>query len=76
VWLHIDADCLDDALMPAVDWRTEGGMDPSEVVDLVRLILDGGLVSGIDVTIYNPRLDTSDLAAGRVLLNVIEEMLR
>ena len=21
VWLHLDADCLDDALMPAVDWR-------------------------------------------------------
>jgi arginase len=76
VWLHLDADCLDDALMPAVDWRTKGGMDPSEVVDLVRLILESGLVSGIDVTIYNPRLDTSDLAAGRVLLNVIEEMLR
>jgi arginase len=76
VWLHIDADCLDDALMPAVDWRTEGGMNPSELVDLVRLILDSRLVAGIDVTIYNPSLDTSDLAAGRVLLNVIEEMLR
>ena len=26
VWLHLDADCLDDALMPAVDWRVEGGL--------------------------------------------------
>jgi arginase len=76
VWLHIDADCIDDALMSAVDWRTEGGMNPSELVDLVRLVLDSGLVAGIDVTIYNPSLDTGDLAAGRVLLNVIEEILR
>lgn len=51
-------------------------MNPSELVDLVRLVLDSGLVAGIDVTIYNPSLDTGDLAAGRVLLNVIEEILR
>ena len=30
----------------------------------------------MDVTIYNPSLDPSDLAAGRVLLDVIEKILR
>ena len=29
----------------------------------------------MDVTIYNPALDTSDLAAGRVLLGVLEAIL-
>jgi arginase len=76
VWLHIDADCLDDALMPAVDWRTEGGMTPTELIQLARLILESGLVAGVDVTIYNPSLDGSDLAAGHVLADVIEEILR
>jgi hypothetical protein len=30
----------------------------------------------MDVTIYNPSLDTDDLAAGRVLVAVIEAILR
>jgi arginase family enzyme len=51
-------------------------MSPSELVRLTRIVLDSGLVAGVDVTIYNPSLDTADLAAGRVLLNVIEETLR
>jgi len=75
VWLHIDADCLDDSLMPAVDWRTAGGMSPRELVDMVRLLLESELVAGMDVTIYNPSLDTGDLGAGRVLLDVIAAAL-
>jgi arginase len=76
VWLHLDADCLDDALMPAVDWRTEGGMSPSELISLGRLLVASGVLAGMDVTIYNPGLDTDDLAAGQVLVSVIEEILR
>jgi arginase len=75
VWLHLDADCLDDALMPAVDWRIEGGLDPSEVVALARPLVQSGLIDGMDVTIYNPSLDTTDFTAGRVLLDVIEQIL-
>jgi hypothetical protein len=30
----------------------------------------------MDVTIYNPGLDTDDLAAGRVLVDVIAAILR
>src|SRR5207245_9868461 len=70
VWLHLDADCLDDVLMPAVDWRLDGGLTPSEVVGLARPLVSGGLVAGMDVTIYNPSLDTDDQAAGPVLLDV------
>jgi arginase len=75
VWLHLDADCLDDALMPAVDWRAAGGMTPIEVVDLIRPLLEAELLTGMDVTIYNPALDTSDMAAGRVLLELLEAVL-
>lgn len=75
VWLHLDADCLDDAVMPAVDWRIEGGLAPGEVVALARPLLRSGLIAGMDVTIYNPSLDSRDFAAGRVLLDVIDQIL-
>ena len=75
VWLHLDADCLDDALMPAVDWRIKGGLAPTEVIALARPLLQSGLIAGMDVTIYNPSLDSTDFAAGRVLLDVIEQIL-
>jgi arginase len=74
-WLHIDADCLDDDVMPAVDWRDEGGMTPGELISLGRLLLESGLVTGMDVTIYNPGLDTRELTAGRVLVDVLEGIL-
>ncbi|HZV73782.1 MAG TPA: arginase family protein [Conexibacter sp.] len=75
VWLHLDADCLDDAVMPAVDWRVQGGLTPGEVVSLARPLVSSGLIAGMDVTIYNPVLDTEELAAGRVLLDVVASIL-
>jgi arginase len=75
VWLHLDADCLDDAVMPAVDWRVAGGLTPDEVAGLARPLVSSGLIAGMDVTIYNPVLDTEELAAGRVLLDVIASIL-
>ena len=76
VWLHIDADCLDDDVMPAVDWRDPGGMTADELTHLSRLLLKTGLVVGMDVTIYNPGLDTSELTAGRLLTDIIGRVLR
>ena len=64
----------DDALMPAVDWPLDGGLTPSEVIGLGRPLVSSGLIVGMDVTIYNPSLDTSDHAAGRVLLDVVEAL--
>lgn len=75
VWLHLDADCLHDEVMPAVDWRVEDGLRPDEVIGLARPLVQRGLVCGIDVTIYNPSLDSGDFAAGRVLLDVLVSIL-
>jgi arginase len=75
VWLHLDADCLDDELMPAVDWRVAGGLSVTEAVSLARPLVRQGLIAGMDVTIYNPSLDTDDLAAGRVLVDVVAGIL-
>jgi arginase len=75
VWVHIDADCLDDQLMPAVDWRAPGGLSEQELLALLRALLCSESIAGVDVTIYNPSLDTRDRSAGQVLSRVLVEAM-
>ena len=64
-WIHLDADVLDDAIMPAVDSRQPGGLSHSELVELLRGLLRSGLAVGIEVTIFDPELDpTGEIAEG------------
>jgi arginase len=64
-WIHLDADVLDDAIMPAVDSRQPGGLSYSELVELLRVLLRSGLAVGMEVTIFDPELDpTGEIAAG------------
>jgi arginase len=76
VWLHLDADCLDDAVMPAVDWRVPGGLSASEIPELIEPLAAAGLLAGMDVTIYNPALDDHDHGAGRALTDLVVEIVR
>jgi arginase len=73
-WIHVDADCLDDAVMPAVDFRLPGGLAPEELEAVLKLALDSGNAVGIEVTIYNPELDT-DGRAGKRLTEVLASAL-
>lgn len=73
-FIHLDADCLDDAVMPAVDFRVPGGLSWDELETALRVALASGKAVGIEVTIYNPRLD-EDGKAGRGLINVIATAL-
>ncbi len=56
-WVHLDADVLDDGLMPAVDSRQPGGMSYEELVELLRPLLRSGLAVGMELTIFDPGLD-------------------
>lgn len=56
-WVHIDCDVLDDTIMPAVDYRLAGGLAWDELSTLVARAVGSGRVVGVDVTIFNPRLD-------------------
>jgi arginase len=58
-WLHMDADVLDDAIMPAVDYRMPGGLGWDELQAVIRQALETGKVRGMNVTIFNPALDES-----------------
>jgi arginase len=69
-FIHLDADSLDDAVMPAVDYRLPGGLSPDELVTVLRAALGSGRVVGMEVTIYNPKLDV-DGSAGRVLVEAL-----
>lgn len=75
VWLHLDADCLSDDIMPAVDWRVAGGFTADEVIGLARPLVASGLIAGMDVTIYNPGLDSTDFHAGNVLCSAVAAIL-
>lgn len=73
-FIHLDADCLDDAIMPAVDFRVPGGLSWDELGAALRIALSSGKAVGLEVTIYNARLD-KDGSAGRGLANVLASAL-
>jgi arginase len=56
-WVHLDADVLDDAVMPAVDYRLPGGLSFEELSAVLRPLVGSGRAAGLTVTIFNPRLD-------------------
>jgi arginase len=74
IFVHVDADVLDDAIMPAVDYRQPGGLRASELSHVLRTAFDSGRVAGLEVTIYNPALDP-DGEAGRRLADVLVDGL-
>ncbi len=73
-FIHVDADCLDDALMPAVDFRVPGGLTEQELTSALRIALGSGRAVGIEIAIYNPRLD-EDGNAGRLLAGILGNVL-
>jgi arginase len=73
-FIHLDADCLDDAIMPAVDFRVPGGLSRDELAAVLRIALASGKAVGLEVTIYNPRLD-QDGSAGRGLADILAAAL-
>jgi arginase len=56
-WIHLDADVLDDAVMPAVDYRLPDGLQWNELSAVLRAAIRSGRALGIDITIFNPKLD-------------------
>lgn len=70
-FIHFDADCLPDALMPAVDAPVPGGgVEPAEAAMLLRAARQSPKAAGMEVTIYNPDRD-ADGQAGRLLFDIL-----
>lgn len=69
-WIHLDADVLDDAVMPAVDYRLPGGLALAELATALRTALASGCARGITITIFNPKFD-SDGRIARIFADAI-----
>ncbi len=66
VWLHIDVDVLDQAVLPAVDSPGSPGLDFDQLADLLAGITRLVPVVGSDVTIFDPELDPDGRQARRL----------
>jgi arginase len=73
-WIHVDADVLDDAVMPAVDYRLAGGLSLDELETILRAALATGRAAGMELTVFNPRLD-HDGTIARVLVDALVRSL-
>jgi arginase len=62
-WIHLDADVLDDAVMPAVDYRMPDGLHWDELSTVLQRAIGSGRALGIDITIFNPKLDETGAIA-------------
>jgi arginase len=62
-FVHVDCDCLDDAVMPAVDYRMPDGLSFDELALTLRTALATGRVAGVEVTVFNPSLDAGGTIA-------------
>jgi arginase len=66
-WIHLDLDVIDASEMPAVDCPEPGRPSFQVVGKLLRRLLASPQCAGIEVTIYDPDLDTSGVLAGRIV---------
>jgi arginase len=73
-WIHVDADVLDAAIMPAVDSPTPDGPGINELAAFLRPLARHPRALGMELTIYDPRLDP-DLACARRLVDLLEKVL-
>ncbi len=70
-WIHLDADVLHDAIMPAVDYRMPDGLWAEELTGALATVLRSPLAAGMDIAIYNPTFDDEDRSAARTLAKAI-----
>jgi arginase len=70
-WVHLDADVLDDAIMPAVDYRLPDGLSWDELSDVLRAAVASPRAVGLELTIFNPTLDPD----GRIARGLVDALV-
>lgn len=71
LWIHLDADVLDDEIVPAVDYRLTGGLQWDELTELLKTIISSGEAVGMNVGILNPCLDKDGSIARQFVKTLI-----
>ena len=75
IWIHVDADVLDDRIMPAVDYRLPGGLSWEELSAALRAVMETGKAVGLNVGIFNPTLDPDGAIARRLVECLVEGLM-
>lgn len=70
-WIHLDADVLDDTIMPAVDYRLPDGLSWDELSGVLRAAVASPRAVGLGITIFNPTLDPD----GRIMRRLVEALV-
>lgn len=70
-FIHLDADVLDDEILPAVDYRMPGGLQSWDLVEALEVLLASPRAAGMEVTIYNPALDDEARSSAHVLVEAL-----
>lgn len=70
-WVHLDADVLNDEVMPAVEYRMPDGLWPQELTEALAVVLASKLAVGMEVTIYNATFDNAERSAARALAQAV-----
>jgi len=69
-WLHIDVDVLNDTIMPCVDSRTPDGLTYDEFNELTSFLFQSEKLSGLEITILDPDLDTTGQYTREFVANI------
>lgn len=69
-FVHLDVDILTSLVMPAVDCPDERGLTYEELMPLLKIIMESPLAVGMELTIFDPSLDTD----GVIIKRFIEEI--
>jgi arginase len=70
-WIHLDVDVLSDKAMPAVDYHLSGGLEYEHLSQLLRILLTSSKAVGMDITIFNPKLDSDGSIARRLVSSLV-----
>jgi arginase len=74
-WIHLDADVLDDTIMPAVDYRLDDGLSYSDLSEVLKNLLVTNRAIGMTITIFNPCLDLDGSIATKFVSSIADGLL-
>ena len=74
-WIHVDADVVDPGQVPAVDSPEPDGLRIDELTELLRPLVAHPRALGLELTIYDPALDTDGRSAAN-LVALLGNLLR
>ena len=74
IWLHFDVDVIDPELMPVV-FPEPDGLTFEEAQEFLGYVWASGLVIGMSIACYHPRLDADGKAGARLVTLVSEVIL-